>query len=218
MDLFGLVRITWLPGEKNDSLAAPPSLRSPSAPERPEGLEPSEPREPSDPQEPQDAGSQPGLAPEQPDPGPLPEPSPPTQPSVTELPGTVGADAPAAVVEPDVVWSLIGLADDLADLAGRDWTGESAARTLQLVQRRVDTVLAESGVQALADEGPVVPARHHVVGAQPADADGAAGSIAATVRRGYMRGDQLIRPQLVVAYIAADPSAPKEGETHAERS
>jgi len=180
MDLFGLVRITWLPGEKNAHTAVPPHNPSPSALEPPEA----EPRpEPPAPQEP-------------------PEP-----PAMT---------VPPAAPEPDMVRSLIGLADDLAELSGRDWTGESAAHTLRLVQWRVDKVLAECGVQALSDEGPVVPARHEVVGAEPTGTDGRAGWIAATVRRGYLRGDQLIRPQQVVAYVTTESAAHAEGDNDAE--
>ncbi len=169
MDLFGLVRITWLPGAKE---AGPPPAPPPAVPPPP----------------------------------PLQEP--PEPPAVT---------APAADPEPDMIQSLIGLADDLAELSGRDWTGESAARTLRLVQWRVDKVLGESGVQALSDNGPVVPARHEVVGAEPAGANDRAGWIAATVRRGYLRGDQLIRPQQVVAYVTTEPAAHAEGDNDAER-
>src|SRR5271166_3342537 len=144
MDLFGLVRIIWLPGEKNARTALPPHSPSPSA------LEPSE-----------------AVPPQEP---PVPAPQkPPAPPAMT---------VPAAAPEPDMVRSLIGLADDLAELSGREWTGESAARTLRLVQWRVDKVLAECGVQALSDEGPVAPARHEVVGAEPTGTDGRAGWIA----------------------------------------
>lgn len=181
MDLFGLVRITWLPGEKNARTAVPPPHdRSPSP-----------------------------LAP--PEAGPPPEPPPPQEP-----PEPPAVTVPAAAPEPDTVRSLMGLADDLAELSGRDWTGESAARTLRLVQWRVDKVLAECGVQALSGEGPLVPTRHEVVGTEPTGADGRAGWIAATVRRGYLRGDQLIRPQQVVAYVTTEPAAHAEGDNDAE--
>jgi hypothetical protein len=187
MDLFRLLRITWLPGQKNARTAVPPRDRSPSAPEA--GL-------PAGPPEPPEAGS----------PAEPPEPQEPT--AVT---------LPAAAAEPDLVQSLIRLADDLAELSDRDWTGESAARTLRLVKWRVDKVLAECGVQVLFDEGPVMPTRHEVVGAEPAGPDGRAGWIAVTVRRGYLLGDQLIRPQQVIAYVTNEPAAHVEGNNHAER-
>ena len=83
-------------------------------------------------------------------------------------------------------------------------------RTLRLVQRRVDRLLTDCGLQIVRDEGLVVPSRHEVVGARPTSEDGAEGRIAATVRRGYLHGDRLIRPQQVVAYTAGEPAGADE--------
>jgi hypothetical protein len=168
MDLFGLLRITWLPGGQPARSAQPPRVEPPP-------LQPPE--------------------------------EPPEVPAVK---------VPPVAPEPDVIRSLIGLADDLAELAGRDWTGQSATRTLRLMQWRVDKVLAESGVQAVSDDGPVVPARHEVVGAEPVSAGTRPGWIAGTVRRGYQVGDQLIRPQQVIAYVAAEPATSHEEASDAE--
>ena len=74
----------------------------------------------------------------------------------------------------------------------------------------MDRLLADCGVRIMREEGPVVPARHEVVGARPAGEDGAEGWIAATVRRGYLHGDRLIRPQQVVAYAAGEPAGADE--------
>jgi hypothetical protein len=115
-----------------------------------------------------------------------------------------------------VIRSLISLADDMAGLADRA-SGESTGdRALRLAQWRVDQILAECGVQAVTDEGPVDPGRHEVVGSRPTGADGTAGWIAATIRRGYLADGQLIRPQQVVAY-AADTTGTAEGSDHAGR-
>jgi len=133
-----------------------------------------------------------------PDP-PVPPPVPP-EPSAP-LPVPARAVAPAADQE-SVARSLISLADDLAGLADRA-SGEGAGgRTLRLAQWRVDQVLAECGVEAVNDEGPVDPSRHEVVGSRSPAGEGTAGWIAATVRRGYLMDGQLMRPQQVVAYTA----------------
>lgn len=190
MDLFGLVRITWLPGEKDAVVAA-----QPADPPRTEA---------------------PGEPPRPPEPSLPPEPPPSERSPGQESPEPPAARIPAGASGPDVLRSLIGLADDVAELSGRDWTAEAAARALRLIQWRVDKVLAECGVEVLADEGLVDPARHEVVGAEPASADAMADRIAATVRRGYLHGDELIRPQQVVAYITTKPAAPAEGNSDAE--
>ena len=131
-------------------------------------------------------------------------PSPAEPPAVTAA-ADVTAGPPAAGPPPAIVQGLIGLADALVDLTRHPSGPESGVRTLELVQRRVDRLLTDCGVRIVLDEGPVVPSRHEVVGARPAGEHGAEGWIAATVRQGYLHGDQLIRPQQVVAYIAGQP-------------
>jgi len=184
MDFFGLVRITvtWLPGADGALWG-----------DEPGGGEP--------------GSDQPGAQLRQPaaelhDPAAVPPlvadaPAAPAAPA--EAPPAAPADLPPAPGE-DVVQSLIGLADDVAELAGQAAENEAAGNLLRLAQWRVDRVLADCGVAVLADEGPVDPARHMVAGTRPAGTDGTAGWIAATVRRGYLRNGELIRPQQVVAY------------------
>ncbi len=133
----------------------------------------------------------------------LPEPSRPPEPrtAAPELPASEpSAQANDLAPSPDVVRGLIVLADDLIDLTEHASGTESSTRTLRLVLRRVDRLLSDCGVQVVRDEGPVLASRHEVVGARPAGADGTEGWIAATVRRGYLQGDRLIRPQQVMAY------------------
>jgi len=164
MDIFGLIRVTWLP--------------------RARSLEPD------------------GPAPEPPAPGP-PAPEPPA-------PGPPAIEPP-----PDVVRDLIGLADDLVALAEKtSGTGPSPG-ALQLLKRRVDRLLDACGVQILSETGPVVASRHEVIEVRTAGAGDTEGWIASTVRRGYLHGDRLIRPQQVVAY-AAGPLARTEGRNDDE--
>jgi hypothetical protein len=118
--------------------------------------------------------------------------------------------AGASAEPPDVVRGLIGLADVLLDLTEHPSRPESCVRTLRLVQRRVDRLLADCGVRIVRDEGPIVPSKHEVVGARPAGEHGTEGWIAATVRRGYSHGDRLVRPQQVVAYTTGQPAGTKE--------
>ena len=190
MDLFGIVRVTvrvtWLRGREAAGEQAAPASGTASAPA------------PDEPAPAQPVGS-----------GPVAQPVPPepfVPPPVPVRPG-----APAADEEADVR-SLISLADDLAGLADRA-AGESGGdRTLRLAQWRVDQVLAQRGVQAVCDEGPVDPGRHEVVGSRPASAGGPPGWIAATIRPGYVSGDRLIRPQQVVAYAAGADAGREESD------
>jgi hypothetical protein len=132
--------------------------------------------------------------------------------ATSELPADAIAQPPSGTPAepPDVVQGLIGLADVLLDLTEHPSGPESCVRTLRLVQRRVDRLLADCGVRIVRDEGPVVPFKHEVVGARPAGEHGIEGWIAATVRRGYLHGDRLVRPQQVVAYTTGQPAAAKE--------
>ena len=167
MDIFGVLRITWLPRDRRHGPPAGPLPAGPVATQVPP------------------AGSPRGQA-------------SPARP------------AAAAGPSPDIVRGLIGLADILLDLTERPTGPEPGLRTLLLVQRRVDRLLTACGVRIVADEGLVTPARHEVVGTRPADEKGAEGWIAATIRRGYLHDDRLIRPQQVVAFAAGGPAGADE--------
>jgi len=132
---------------------------------------------------------------------PEPDPQVPEQPAPEQ-------PAPEQLA-PGVVRELIGLADDLLALAEK--AAGPGPRTIGSLQRRVDRLLADCGVRILRDDGPVVASRHEVVGTRAAGADDTEGWIAATIRRGYLHDDQLIRPQLVVAYVAGPPAEHREG-------
>ena len=164
MDIFGVVRVTWLPRAG-----------------------PSEPGPPNAPVEPPDTPVEPPDAPVEP---------------------------PDAPVGPDVVRELIGLADDLLALTAKAPDSAPSPRAFGILQRRVDRLLDNCGVRILRDDGPVVAARHQVIETRPAGTNDTAGWIAATIRRGYLYGDQLIRPQLVVAYAAGPPAETEEGIDH----
>jgi hypothetical protein len=169
MDIFGLIRVTWLPRAR---------------PLEPDGPAP----------EPQ--ASEP----------PTPEP-PPLEPPAS--------DPPAIEPPPDVLRDLIGLADDLVALAEKTSGSGPSPGTLRLLQRRVDRLLDACGVQILSETGPVVASRHEVIEVRTAGTGDTEGWIASTVRRGYLHGDRLIRPQQVVAY-AAGPPARTEGRNDDE--
>jgi hypothetical protein len=184
MDIFGVLRVTWLPRARPHEPNAP-------VPEQP-GHE--------------------TLAAE-------PPPDAPAEPSDNAPADNAPADnAPAdnapAAAGPDVVRELIGLADDLLALTAKASDSGPSPRTLGVLQRRVDRLLEDCGVRILRDDGPVVPSRHEIVRTRLAGPDDTEGWIASTVRRGYLHGDRLIRPQLVVAYAAGPPAGTKEGTDH----
>jgi hypothetical protein len=180
MDIFRVIRVTWLPRTR----APEPSVRTdePGAKETPAEDAPGE--------QMQAAGESLTAADDTLAAGEVPAPE-----------GTPAVEPP-----PDMIRDLIGLADDLLALTGKAPDAGSSPRTLHLLQRRVDRLLNDCGVQILGENGPVLASRHQVVGVQPPGADDTEGWIASTVRRGYMHGDRLIRPQQVVAYAAGSPA------------
>jgi hypothetical protein len=208
VDIFGVLRVTWLPRARPhepDGPAPEPPASEPLAEETPAADE-------------APAAEETPAADEAPpaEETPAAEEAPPAEetPAAEEAPAaeeTLAADeAPAVEPPPDVIRDLIGLADDLLALTEKASGAGPSPRTLQLLQRRVDRLLNACGVRILGENGPVVASRHEVVGVRPAGADDTEGWIASTVRRGYLHGDRLIRAQQVVAYAARPPTGTDE--------
>lgn len=210
MDFFGLVRVTvsWLPreravaGQSGTAAVPPPPGRAAAAPETNNSAADESAADDS-------AAGESAADPAEPTPAAVAT----TDPVVVATLAAVPVHDPAA--EPDVIQALIVLADDVAELAGQAARRGEAEDTLRLVQWRVDQALAGCGVQAVADAGPVDPARHVVAGTRPAGNDSQAGVIAATVRRGYWHGGELIRPQQVIAYTGGPAGGIERGSNYA---
>jgi hypothetical protein len=189
MDIFRVIRVTWLPRNRpeQDGRAAEPPAREKPGQETPAEEKTAEEKT---------AEEKPAAN------GAL------TAEDVAPTAGGTPATKETGAVEPppDMIRDLIGLSDDLQALTGKAPGAEPSSRTLQLLQRRVDGLLNACGVQILGEDGPVVASRHEVVGLWPAGADDTEGWIASTVRRGYLHGDRLIRPQQVMAYTAGSPA------------
>jgi molecular chaperone GrpE len=64
------------------------------------------------------------------------------------------------------------------------------------IQKKLHNVLAEEGVQAIAETGPFDPALHEAVSGEPSE-DVPAGHIIATLRAGYTYKGKVLRPALV---------------------
>jgi hypothetical protein len=94
-----------------------------------------------------------------------------------------------------VALELAGVRERLRDVS--DGTNEVYTWLLD----RLDVVLDGLQVTEFADDGPVVPQRHRVVGATPG---GPAGRIAATARPGLRLGAAVLRPQDVVIFGRED--------------
>jgi hypothetical protein len=125
-------------------------------------------------------------------------------PTTPEQPAAPDPSPPSQEFPASIVHGLISLADDLAVLADRS-EEEPGARTLRLLARKVERLLARCGVQVVRDEGPIVGTRHEVVATRPAGRGRAVDQIASTVRPGYLHeGGNLIRPQQVVAYTTGE--------------
>ncbi|MEV0135678.1 hypothetical protein AB0H83_45450 [Dactylosporangium sp. NPDC050688] len=94
-----------------------------------------------------------------------------------------------------VALELAGVRERLRDVS--DGTNEVYTWLLD----RLDVVLDGLQVTEFADDGPVVPQRHRVVGMTPG---GPAGRIAATARPGLRLGAEVLRPQDVVIFERED--------------
>lgn len=106
-----------------------------------------------------------------------------------------------------VVPELLLLADWLSDLIaddGRPADPEQAAIALRWLDGRLIRLFAVCEVADLHDEGTVDLVRHEIVGSRPADDGRPVGSIAETVRRGYLWRGRVLRPQQVIVYTDDD--------------
>ncbi|KUJ69093.1 hypothetical protein ACZ90_14740 [Streptomyces albus subsp. albus] len=102
-----------------------------------------------------------------------------------------------------VVPELLLLADWLTDLTkqdGAETDPEQAAIALRWLDGRLIRLFAVCEVADLHDEGPIDLARHEIVGSRPADDGRPAGSIAQTVRHGYVWRGRVLRRQQVIMY------------------
>ncbi|WFB11040.1 nucleotide exchange factor GrpE [Streptomyces sp. LX-29] len=107
-----------------------------------------------------------------------------------------------------VVSELLAIADRLTELTkegGAPADAAQAAAALRWLDGRLSRLLSACDVADVHDEGPVDPARHHVVGVRPADDGRPVGSIAETVRRGYAWHGHVLRHQQVIVYVEPDP-------------
>ena len=97
-----------------------------------------------------------------------------------------------------VALELAGVRERLRDVS--DGTNEVYTWLLD----RLDVVLDGLHVTEFADDGPVVPQRHRVVGMTPGRP---AGRIAATARPGLRLGAEVLRPQDVVIFEREDEAS-----------
>lgn len=121
--------------------------------------------------------------------------------------GTRSSSTPAGTDEPPAVArELIAMADRLVDLTGSTapTDAEQATAVLRWLRGRVDALLALCEVAPITDDGVLNFMRHEVVADRPAPREELVDHIADTVRPGYLWRHDLLRPQQVVAYIAAE--------------
>ncbi|WP_193241821.1 nucleotide exchange factor GrpE [Streptomyces phaeolivaceus] len=126
------------------------------------------------------------------------------------------APRPAAAVPtapvPEVAAPLIRLLDRIAELPPTP-PGTADARThdpvLDWVRRSVLAALVAAGVTAVEDSGRADPTRHNVVATRTDPSGLRSGTIAETVRPGYLWGGTVLRHQEVIAYVP--PTKPGHG-------
>jgi hypothetical protein len=140
-------------------------------------------------------------------PGTDPTRRPGTDPAAAGLGLTAGPGhlATAEGEPPAVVRELVRLADRLPDLTGENAPRdpEQAAVITRWLEERARALLTACDVVPVEDSGPLDLGRHEVVGTRAAPAGDLVHHIADTVRPGYTWQGRLLRPQQVVAYVAA---------------
>jgi molecular chaperone GrpE len=101
---------------------------------------------------------------------------------------------------------LLELADDLERAIGATpdpIVADPWHEGIRAIERKLATLLATDGVQGFDSFGaPFNPTRHEAI-ARVAAGENAAGIIVAEHRRGYLRGERVLRPALVS--VAGDP-------------
>jgi molecular chaperone GrpE (heat shock protein) len=108
-----------------------------------------------------------------------------------------------AILRPLIV-DLIHLHDDLAEMAEAWRANESAAaKTLDGFAATVEEVLARQNVTAFRLGQPALDARQQrVVRTTTIEDPALIGSVAASVRPGFMCEDRILRPEHVILYVA----------------
>jgi hypothetical protein len=141
-------------------------------------------------------------------PGTDPTRRPGTDPAAAAGLGLTAGPGHLATAEgepPAVVRELVRLADRLPDLTGENAPRdpEQAAVITRWLEERARALLTACDVVPVEDSGPLDLGRHEVVGTRAAPAGDLVHHIADTVRPGYTWQGRLLRPQQVVAYVAA---------------
>jgi molecular chaperone GrpE (heat shock protein) len=89
-------------------------------------------------------------------------------------------------------------------LGAFDWTDDRTAAVVRWLDQEMVGLLSDLHVTVLSDAGEVDPLRHEVVDVRSSANADDVDRIAETVRVGYLADGRLIRPQQVVAYVAAE--------------
>ncbi len=86
----------------------------------------------------------------------------------------------------------------LEDVSGEGPSSQSIAQGIELARRKVLETLASMGVRPMETAGrPFDPRLHEAVEAVAASEDAPSGTVAGEVQRGYLHGDEVLRPARV---------------------
>jgi len=96
----------------------------------------------------------------------------------------------------DIVTRYLPIMDDL-ERALQDSPGGSWAEGIDLIYRKLRTVLESEGIQRIEAEGQVFDPNFHEALSQESSDTCESGHVIEVVRQGYMLGDRVIRPAAV---------------------
>jgi len=117
---------------------------------------------------------------------------------VPERTSRTSDDVSSRQAKRDLLLALVDLADSFdRALVHIDESPDSVAAGLHGMQRRLTSLLEAEGVKPFESVGqPFDPTRHEAM-ATVRNADGAAGTVVDEAGRGYLWGDELLRPARV---------------------
>ena len=106
-------------------------------------------------------------------------------------------EADQAMMKGDLIKNVLPVLDDLERALQNRPEGDAWTDGIELIQRKLQSILEGEGVKRIEAEGEVFdPNFHEAISQEPVDGTDS-GKVIAVVQNGYMLGERVIRPALV---------------------
>ncbi len=102
-----------------------------------------------------------------------------------------------AIMKGDLIKRFLPVLDDLERALQNRTEGDSWAEGIELIRRKLQSILEAEGLKRIDAEGAVFdPNFHEAISFEPADG-AESGTVIGVVQNGYMLGDYVVRPAMV---------------------